>query len=390
MSATIYLDNNATTPPAPEVLGVMRDCLRDGWGNPSSLHHVGAAAKARVVTARAQLAALLGATAAEIVFTASATEANHMAIHGALALAEGKRHVVTSLVEHPSTLLLLRSLQATGVRVTCLGVDAHGRLDLDELAAAIGPDTALVSLMWANNETGAIFPVAEAAALAKARGVLFHTDAVQYAGRLPIDVRQVPVDMLSIAGHKLHAAKGVGAFYVRKGVKLPPLVFGHQERGRRGGTENVAGIAGLGMAAELAAQALVADAADVADVIPTTALRDRLEQKLTQRLANVRINALGTARLPNTSSMRFGQIDAEIILDRLDRAGICASSGSACTAGGTMPSHVLTAMGLRSEEALASVRFSLSRYNSVEEIDAVVEAVVKIVQPLAENLFSVC
>lgn len=387
MSATVYLDNNATTPPAPEVLGVMQDCLRDGWGNPSSLHHVGAAAKARVVLARAQLAGLLGATAAEIVFTASATEANHMAIHGALALAAGKRHVVTSLVEHPSTLLLLRSLQASGVRVTWLGVDAHGRIDMDELAAAIGPDTALVSLMWANNETGAIFPVAEAAALAKARGVLFHTDAVQYAGRLPIDVRQVPVDMLSIAGHKLHAAKGVGAFYVRKGVKLPPLVLGHQERGRRGGTENVAGIAGLGMAAELAAQALAADAAEVAH---TTALRDRLEQKLTQRLANVRVNALGAARLPNTSSMRFGQIDAEIILDRLDRAGICASSGSACTAGGTMPSHVLTAMGLRSEEALASVRFSLSRYNSVEEIDAVVEAVVKIVQPLAENLFSVC
>ena len=299
-----------------------------------------------------------------------------MAILGALALSAGRRHIVASLVEHPSTLLLLRHLQASGVRVTWVGVDAQGRLDLDQLAGAIMADTALVSLMWANNETGVIFPVAEAAQLAKSRGVLFHTDAVQAAGRLVIDVKQVPVDLLSIAGHKLHAAKGVGALYVRKGVKLPPLLFGHQERGRRGGTENVAGIAGMGVAAELAAQTLAQDAVAVA------ALRDRLERGLIQRLPQVQVNAADAPRLPNTSSVRLATIDSEIILDRLDRAGICASSGSACTAGGTMPSHVLLAMGLSSQEALATVRFSLSRYNRAEEIDAVLETLAAIVPPL--------
>jgi cysteine desulfurase len=376
MSATIYLDNNATAPPAPAVLAAMHDCLRDCWGNPSSMHRVGAAAKERLATARGQVAALIGATPPEIVFTGSATEANHMAILGALALSAERRHIVASLVEHPSTLLLLRHLQASGVRVTWVGVDAQGRLDLDELAAAIMPDTALVSLMWANNETGVIFPVAEAARLAKSRGVLFHTDAVQAAGRLVIDVKQVPVDLLSIAGHKLHAAKGVGALYVRKGVKLPPLLFGHQERGRRGGTENVAGIAGMGVAAELAAQTLAQDAVAVA------ALRDRLERGLIQCLPQAQVNAADAPRLPNTSSVRLATIDSEIILDRLDRAGICASSGSACTAGGTMPSHVLLAMGLSSQEALATVRFSLSRYNRAEEIDTVLETLVAIVPPL--------
>lgn len=376
MNATIYLDNNASAPPAPAVLAAMQDCLRDCWGNPSSMHHAGAAAKERLATARGQVAALIGATPPEIVFTGSATEANHMAILGALALSAGRRHVVASAVEHPSTLLLLRHLQASGVRVTWVDVDAQGRLDLDQLAAAILPDTALVSLMWANNETGVIFPVAEAALLAKSRGVLFHTDAVQAAGRLVIDVKQVPVDLLSIAGHKLHAAKGVGALYVRKGVKLPPLLFGHQERGRRGGSENVAGIAGMGVAAGLAAQTLAQDAVAVA------ALRDRLERGLMQRLPQAQVNAAQAPRLPNTSSVRLGAIDAEIILDRLDRAGICASSGSACTAGGTMPSHVLLAMGLSSQEALASVRFSLSRYNRAEEIDAVLEALAVIVPPL--------
>ena len=377
MNSTIYLDNNATAQPAPAVLAAMHDCLRDSWGNPSSMHHVGAAAKERLATARGQIAALIGATPPEIVFTGSATEANHMAIHGALALSAGRRHIVASLVEHPSTLLLLRHLQASGVRVTLLGVDAQGRLDLDELAAAIMPDTALVSLMWANNETGVIFPVAEVARLAKSRGVLFHTDAVQAAGRLVIDVKQVPVDLLSIAGHKLHAVKGVGALYVRKGVKLPPLLFGHQERGRRGGTENVAGIAGMGVAAGLAAQTLAQDAVAVA------ALRDRLERGLIQRLPQAQVNAADAPRLPNTSSVRLATIDSEIILDRLDRAGICASSGSACTAGGTMPSHVLLAMGLSSQEALATVRFSLSRYNRAEEIDTVLEVLAAIVPPLA-------
>lgn len=375
MSATIYLDNNATTPLAPAVLAAMHDCLRDCWGNPSSKHHAGAAAKERLVKARSQIAALIGATPPEIVFTGSATEANHTAILGALAMSGGHRHVVASAVEHPSTLLLLRHLQTTGVRVTLVGVDAQGRIDLNELAAAIEPDTALVSLMWANNESGVIFPVAEAAQLAKSRGVLFHTDAVQAVGRIAIDVKQASVDLLSIAGHKLHAAKGVGALYVRKGLKFPPLLFGHQERARRGGTENVAGIVGIGVAAELAAQTVAQDAAAVA------ALRDRLELGLLRRLPQLRVNAAGAPRLPNTSSICFGAIDAEMILDRLDRAGICASSGSACTAGGNTPSHVLLAMGLSDQQALATVRFSLSRYNRTDEIDAVMDVLMDIVQP---------
>jgi cysteine desulfurase len=377
MNGTIYLDNNASAPLAPAVLAAMLECLRDCCGNPSSRHRAGSAAKERLATARGQVAALIGATPPEIVFTGSATEANHMAILGALTLSAGRRHIVASAVEHPSTLLLLRHLQASGVRVSLIGVDAQGRLDLDQLAAAILPDTALVSLMWANNETGVIFPVAEAAGLAKSRGVLFHTDAVQAAGRVAIDVKQAPVDLLSIAGHKLHAAKGIGALYVRKGVKLPPLLFGHQERGRRGGTENVAAAVGMGVAADLAAQTLLTDAVGVA------ALRDRLERGLLARLPLAKLNAAQAPRLPNTSSVRLGEIDSEIVLDCLDRAGICASSGSACTAGGTMPSHVLLAMGLSSDEALATIRFSLSRYNRAEEIDAVLETLAAIVPSLA-------
>lgn len=374
MNPTIYLDHNATTRPTPEVVAAMQDCLQDGWGNPSSTHRIGALAKVRLIAARSQLAALLGATPPEMVFTGSASEANHMAILGALALFPQRRHVVASLVEHPSTLLLLRHLQGTGVQITWIGVDQQGQLDLAELDAAIRPDTALVSLMWANNETGVIFPVAAAAALAKRRGVLFHTDAVQAVGRLPIDLQQVPVDLLSLSGHKLHAAKGVGALYVRKGLKLPPLLFGHQERGRRGGTENVAGITGLGVAAQQVAQQMKA-------VNRVALLRDRLEQGL-MRLPQAHINASQASRLPNTCSVRFGQVDAEIILERLDRAGICASSGSACTAGGNLPSHVLLAMGLSSDQALASIRFSLSHSNQEHEIDTVLAVLNEIVRPL--------
>lgn len=369
MSTSVYLDNNATTQPAPEVVDAMQECLRDCWGNPSSKHRAGEAAKLRVGTARAQVAALLGATPPEIVFTGSATEANHMAILGALALAEGRRHLVASATEHPSTMLLLRHLESSGVRVTLVGVDGQGRLDLDALDSAIEADTALVSLMWANNETGVIFPVQEAARIAKRRGVLFHTDAVQAAGRVPIDLREMAADLLTISGHKLHAPKGIGALYVRKGVKLPPLVFGHQERARRGGTENVPGIVGLGVAAELAMKNTQSEAA----------LRDRLERGLLT-LPEAKVNAEDAPRLPNTSSVRFGTIDAEIVLDRLDRLGIYASIGSACTAGGSAPSHVLKAMGLSDDEARATVRFSLSRYTREADIDVVLEALPTIIE----------
>ncbi|MBU1395267.1 MAG: aminotransferase class V-fold PLP-dependent enzyme, partial [Gammaproteobacteria bacterium] len=309
-----------------------------------------------------------------IVFTASGTEANHLAIAGALAARPGKLHVVVSAVEHPSTLDLLAHLEATGVRVTRLPVDQDGMLDLAALEQAITPDTALVSLMWANNETGVLFPIAEAAQIARSRGVLFHTDAVQAAGKIPLDLAQVPVDLLTLAGHKFHAPKGVGALFVRKGLKLQPMLFGHQERGRRGGTENVPAIVGMGVACELAARELDAKAAAMA------ALRDRLETGVRLRIPCARINGGTALRVGNTCSVRFGELAAEAILDKLDRAGICASSGAACTAGGSAPSHVLTAMGLSEAEALATVRFSLSRYTTEIEIDHVIDALAAILK----------
>ncbi|ALU89572.1 cysteine desulfurase 2 protein [Herbaspirillum rubrisubalbicans M1] len=374
MDTIIYLDNNATTRPTPEVLAAMQACQHEAWGNPSSKHRVGDAARQRMNSARAEVAALLAASAAELVFTSGATEANHMAILGALALQPQRRHIVSSLVEHPSTLLLLRHLQAQGVRISWIGVDEHGQLQLDELAAAITSDTALVSLMWANNETGVVFPIVQAAELARQRGVLFHTDAVQAMGRVPCDVAGMGVDLLSLSAHKLHGPKGIGALYVRKGIKLPPLLFGHQERGRRGGTEDVAGIVGLGVAADQARAALPR-------MLAVSALRQRFERGLAC-LPQVQINGAGAARLPNTVSVRFGQVHAERVLDRLDRLGICASSGSACTASGDMPSHVLMAMGMSSEQAAATIRFSLSRDTREDEIDAVLAALSEIVQPL--------
>ncbi|MDR3391318.1 MAG: aminotransferase class V-fold PLP-dependent enzyme [Sulfuriferula sp.] len=375
--APVYVDNNATTPLAPEVLAAMTACLADCYGNPSSLHRIGAAAKQMVMDARSKVAALLGASPAEIVFTGSATESNHLAILGALGRDPARRHVVTTAIEHPSTRLLLARLASEGVTVSEIGVDGDGLPDLAALEAAITPHTALVSMMWANNETGAVLPVAEAAAIAVAHGVLFHTDAVQAIGRVPVDMRQVPADLLSLSGHKLHAAKGIGVLFMRKGCKLPPLLWGHQERGRRGGTENVAAIVGLGIAAELAQTHMESDGAYIA------ALRQRLEQGLLQQLPYASVNAGGVQRLANTSNIRFGEIDAEITLDRLDKAGICASSGSACTAGGTEPSHVLLAMGQARTEALAAVRFSLSRYNTVIEVDRILQVLPEIVRPLA-------
>ncbi|CAL1239781.1 cysteine desulfurase family protein [Candidatus Methylocalor cossyra] len=371
----IYLDNNATTPVAPECMEAMARCLRESWGNPSSKHRAGEAAKSETLAARAKVAALLGASPAEIVFTSGGTEANHQAILGALAALPERRHVVTSQVEHPSTLALLRHLESQGVRVTYLPVDGQGRLDLLDLERALTEDTALVSLLWANNETGVLFPIAEAARLAAARGALFHTDAVQAVGKIPIDVRQVPVDFLSFSGHKLHAPKGVGALFVRKGRKLAPLLFGHQERGRRGSTENVPGIAALGVAAELAGQAL-----EGASKGQIGALRDRLERELMARIPGATVNGAGADRVPGTTSLCLGPMDAEPVLDQLDRAGICASAGAACTSAGTEPSHVLLAMGLAPEAALGTIRFSLSRYTTAAEIDRVVELLPDIVR----------
>jgi cysteine desulfurase len=376
---TIYLDNNATTALAPECVEPVFTCLCDNYGNPSSKHAAGVRAKEQVEQARASVARMLNAAPAEIVFTASGTESNHLAILGALAASPGKRHVVVSAVEHPSTLRLLSHLEADGVSVTQLPVGREGELDLAALESAITPDTALVSLMWANNETGVLFPIAEAARIAKSKGVLFHSDAVQAAGKAAIDLAQVPADLLSISGHKFHAPKGVAALFVRKGLKLQPMLFGHQERARRGGTENVPGIVGMGKACELAASELESKAAAMA------ALRDRFESGVLARIPFAVINGGMSPRVANTSSVRFSDLEAEAIIDKLDRAGIHVSSGAACTAGGSAPSHVLIAMGLSEAQARATIRFSISRYTTESEIDQVLDVLASILKRMTAN-----
>jgi len=372
----IYLDNNATTRVAPEVRDAMLPFFSDFYGNPSSIHTFGGQVKRHVEKAREELAALLGAQPDEIVFTAGGSESDNQAIRGVLeALGGKKRHLVTSRVEHPAVRSLGQHLSKIGYRVTEIGVDRDGALDIDELSAAIGDDTALVSIMWANNETGVLFPIEKIGDLCRARGVLFHTDAVQAAGKVPIDLSRMPVDLLSLSGHKLHAPKGIGALYVRRGTPLIPLIIGgHQERGRRAGTENVPGIVGLGTAARLARENLDREAKELSE------LRDRLERGLLDRCRGARVN--GKNRLPNTLNISFEFIEGESILLHLDELGIAASSGSACTSGSLEPSHVLRAMGVPFTSAHGSVRFSLSRYNTREEIDFVVEHMPRIVERL--------
>ncbi len=374
---SIYFDHNATTALADECLAAMDECLLLGPLNTSSKHCLGDRAKGLMAAARSSVAAALSATAAEIVFTSSGTESNHLAILGSLALLPQRRHIISSEVEHPATLMLLRALETQGVRVSYLPVDGNGELILDALADTLAADTALVSLMWANNETGVLFPIERAAELSHARGVLFHTDAVQAVGKLPIDLRHVPVDLLSVSGHKLYAPTGTGALYVRKGIKLPPQLWGHQERGRRGGTENVAGIVALGVAC-----------AALADHLPTEvprlqALRRRLEEGVLAQVRDARVNGAGAVRVANTSNIRLGGLNAEIVLGRLDRLGICASAGAACAANGTKPSHVLRAMGLSPAAALACVRFSLGRHNTEQEVDELLRVLPEVLNDLA-------
>ncbi|WP_029010577.1 cysteine desulfurase family protein [Azospirillum halopraeferens] len=374
----IHLDHNATTPIAPEALAAMLPHLADGFANPSSPYGAGMAAREAVGTARAAVAALVGAKPGEVVFTSGATEANHLAILGALhAVARtqpARRHLVTAAVEHPATLLLAGDLAGRGWRVTVLPVGPDGRVAVADLEAAVDDATALVSLQWANNETGVLQPVAEAAAIAGTRGALFHSDAVQAAGRVPVDLAAVPADLLTLSAHKMHGPKGAGALVVRKGTPLAVQIHGHQERRRRGGTENVAAIAGFGVAAELAARALAAGAPAA-----TAALRDRLEAGLLAACPGAAVNGAGAPRLPNTTNIRFADphgrpADAEELLLRLDRAGIQVSMGAACASGGNEPSHVLTAMGLDAREAAASLRFSLGRTTTAAEVAAVLDA----------------
>lgn len=373
--AQIYLDNNATTRVAPECIPVMMQALEGDYGNPSSKHAAGEAARMLTINARSELAALLGATPPELVFTSGGTESIHYAIHAALAMAPEKRRIVTTQVEHSATLLPLKALKARGYEIIALPVDHDGKLDLKEFDIFLTQDTALVSVMWANNETGVLFPIPEMAAMAVARGVLIHCDAVQAVGKLPINLKEVPLDFLSLSGHKFHAPKGTGALFVRKGHKFPPLLSGHQERARRGGTENVPAIAALGVAATLAAEKLAEHSARL------TVLRDSLEQQLLDSIPGATVTGAGSTRIPGTTSLNLGgRVEAEFVLDRLDKAGICASAGSACSAGGTEPSHVMLAMGLTPEEALSTIRISLSRYTSQMEVDQVVKALPAIVE----------
>jgi len=372
---TVYLDHNATTPLAPEALEAMLPFLGGLFANPSSPHAAGTLARHAVGDARGAVAGLIGARAAEIVFTASATEANHTAILGTLrAIAEAapaRRHLVTTAVEHPASLLLFAELERQGWRVSVLPVNGAGRIALDDLRAVVDETTALVSVMWANNETGVLMPVAPAADIAQARGALFHTDAVQAAGRVPVDVAAVNADLLTLSAHKLHGPMGAGALYVRKGTPFAPLLHGHQERGRRGGTENVPAIVGFGAAALLAQRAL-RDGIGAA----MAERRDRLERGILARWPGSAVNGAGAERLPNTSNIRFADAggrpaDAEELLVRLDRAGIQVSMGAACASGGNQPSHVLTAMGLSAADAAASLRFSLGRDTTDAEVAAV-------------------
>lgn len=380
--AGIYLDNNATTRVAPEVVEAMMPYLVEHYGNPSSMHRFGAEAGRGVARARSQVASLLGASSdGEIIFTAGGSESDNLGIVGILRAYPDKKHVITSAVEHPAVLGLCRDLQKRqGYEVDFIGVDSQGLLDIDELRARIRPDTAVVSIMMANNETGVVFDTAAIGAVVKERGAAFHVDAVQAVGKLPLDLARLDcVDMLSISGHKLHAPKGVGALYVRRGVRLRPLIVGgHQERGRRAGTENVASCVALGAACELAEQRREEENTRVA------ALRDRLESRLLCEIPDCRRNGAAEPRLPNTSNISFDYIEGEGILLLLDRAGIAASSGSACTSGSLEPSHVLKAMGVPFIAAHGSIRFSLSRFNTEEEIEYVAQVMPQTVRRLRD------
>ena len=373
----IYVDNNATTRVAPEVVEAMLPYFSEYYGNPSSMHTFGGTVGQYINEARSKLAALLGASPEEIVFTSCGTESDSTAVTATLRSYPDKKHIVTSRVEHPAIKNLYEYLAKTGYRVTFVPVDGKGLLDMDFLVSSLSKDTAIASFMWANNETGVIFPIDEIAAILSERGIVFHTDAVQAVGKVPIDVRKTRVDMLSLSGHKLHAPKGIGALYVRKGTKFSPfLIGGHQEKGRRGGTENAASIIGLGRASEFVTAHMEEENTRV------RALRDKLEAQLTQKVPSTFVNGDRQQRLPNTSSIAFEFVEGESILLMMNEFGICASSGSACTSGSLEPSHVLRAMGVPFTAAHGTIRFSLSIYNTESEIDTIIEKLPPIIERL--------
>ncbi len=381
-AAIVYMDNNATTKVAPEVVEAMMPFLTECYGNPSSMHNFGGKVGVAVEAARGQVAELIGADPKEITFTSCGTESDSTAILSALQVFPEKRHIITTRVEHPAVKNLCENLgRLTGhhYRVTRLPVEADGTLDMAKYEEALSDDTAIVSVMWANNETGVLFPVAKMASMAKEKNILFHTDAVQAVGKVPIDLRKLDIDFLSLSGHKLHAPKGVGVLYVKRGTPFVPfLAGGHQEEGRRGGTENVASIVGLGRACVLAGETMEEENTKV------RALRDRLEEGLLAAVPKSMLNGAKDARLPNTTNVSFEFVEGEAILLHMNRYNICASSGSACTSGSLEPSHVLRAMGVPFTAAHGSIRFSLSVYNTEAEVDFVLEKMPAIIAELRE------
>jgi cysteine desulfurase len=374
---SIYLDNNATTKVDPEVLEAMVPYLSEYYGNPSSMHTFGGQVGKACKQAREKVAALLNADESEIIFTSGGTEGDNAAIRSAILAQPQKKHIITTQVEHPAVLNVCKQLENQGYSVTYLSVNRQGQLDLDELEASLTGDTALVTIMYANNETGVVFPIEQIGLRAKERGALFHVDAVQAVGKIPMNMKASTIDMLTLSGHKIHAPKGVGALYVRRGVRFRPLIVGgSQQRGRRGGTENVPGMIALGKAAEL----------ELFHLEKATArekqLRDRLEQTLITTIPECEVNGDPQHRLPNTTNIGFKYIEGEAILFSLNQHGICASSGSACTSGSLEPSHVLRSMGLPYTILHGSIRFSLSRYTTDAEIDAVLEVMPGIIERL--------
>ena len=375
----IYLDNNATTRTLPEVLQKMVPYFTDFYGNASSIHTFGGSNKHAIEKARGQVAALLNANPEEIIFTSGGTEGDSTAIFAAVNAYREKKHIITSAVEHPAVLEACKYLASRGYRFDIIGVDEHGRFDMEQYKKVLDEDTALVTTMWANSETGTIFPVKEIAALAHSKGALFHTDAVQAAGKIPPDVKEINADFVSISSHKIHGPKGMGALFVKDGTRFMPFMRGgHQENLRRAGTENVPSIVGFGYAAELAKQHLPEYQTQVKP------LRDLLEKELLAKIPDTKINGDTQNRLPNTLNMSFGYIEGESILMFLDEEGICASSGSACTTGSLEPSHVLRAMGVPFQFAHGSIRFSLSRFTTEEEIKTVIKVLPGIIARLRE------
>jgi cysteine desulfurase len=376
----IYFDHNATTPIGPEVLAAMLPYLTEEYGNASSIHAYGQNARGAVEQARSSVAALLGARAADIMFTSGGTESNNHAILGAVAAAPGKpKHVITSAIEHVAVLDPCRALAKSGIDLTILPVDRDGLINLEDLRAAIRPETVLITLMLANNEIGTIEPIEEIGKIAAEKGIVFHTDAVQAAGKIPIDVEKLGVDLLSISAHKFCGPKGVGALYIRKGTQLGPLMYGgHSERDRRPGTEDVAAIAGMGKAAELALAGMRKDGERI------RGLRDRLERGLLDRVPHSWVNGARAPRVPNTANLTFPFIEGESMVIALDLKGLACSTGAACSSGALEPSHVLIALGLAPEDARATLRLSLGHQTTEDEIDFALETIPPVIERLRQ------